>query len=100
MKKLSIVIVFWLIISILCGCGADKENKQESLGDLPTVTVGYDNYSPFSFMDANGNMTGIDVELAREAFSDMHLNLFLLIGKIKRICWPKAVLIVSGAVSL
>ena len=28
-------------------------------------------YSPFSFMDANGNMTGIDVELAREAFSRM-----------------------------
>lgn len=71
MKKLSIVIVFGLIISILCGFGADKENKQESLGDLPTVTVGYDNYSPFSFMDANGNMTGIDVELAREAFSRM-----------------------------
>lgn len=71
MKKLSIVIVFGLIISILCGCGADKENKQESLGDLPTVTVGCDNYSPFSFMDANGNMTGIDVELAREAFSRM-----------------------------
>ena len=43
------VIVFGLIISILCGCGADKENKQESLGD----------------------MTGIDVELAREAFSRM-----------------------------
>ena len=51
MKKLSIVIVFGLIISILCGCGADKENKQESLGDLPTVTVGYDNYSPFSFIN-------------------------------------------------
>lgn len=102
MKKLSIVIVFGLIISILCGCGADKENKQESLGDLPTVTVGYDNYSPFSFMDANGNMTGIDVELAREAFSRMGYapEFVLLIGKIKRICWPKAVLIVSGAVSL
>ena len=71
MKKLSIVIVFGLIISILCGCGAGKENKQKSLGDLPTVTVGCDNYSPFSFMDANGNMTGIDVELAREAFSRM-----------------------------
>ena len=48
MKKLSIVIVFGLIISILCGCGADKENKQESLGDLPTVTVGCDNYSPWA----------------------------------------------------
>ena len=99
MKKLSIVIVFWLIISILCGCGAGKENKQESLGDLPTVTVGYDNYSPFSFMDANGNMMwSWPGRLSR--VWDMHLNLFLLIGKIRRICWPKAVLIVSGAVSL
>lgn len=68
MKKLSIVIVFGLIISILCGCGAGKENKQKSLGDLPTVTVGCDNYSPFSFMDANGNMTGIDVELGQGGF--------------------------------
>lgn len=35
------------------------------------MTVGCDNYSPFSYTDANGNMTGIDVELAREAFARM-----------------------------
>lgn len=71
MKKLSILIIFLVIISMLCGCSADRENKQENVSDLPTITVGCDNYSPFSFMDANGNMTGIDVELAREAFSRM-----------------------------
>lgn len=28
-------------------------------------------YSPFSYTDANGEMTGIDVELAKEVFSRM-----------------------------
>jgi len=101
MKKVSRVIIFCLIISMLCACGISKENKEESVSDLPTVTVGCDNYSPFSFMDANGNMTGIDVELAREAFSRMgYAPEFVFINwKIRRICWPKAVLTVSGAVS-
>ena len=48
-----------------------RNTAQKNTADLPVITVGCDNYSPFSYMDANGNMTGIDVELAREAFSRM-----------------------------
>ena len=33
--------------------------------------VGCDDYAPFSYVDVDGNMTGIDVELARESFSRM-----------------------------
>ena len=36
--------------------------------DRPHIMVGCDDYTPFSYMDVDGNMTGIDVELAREAF--------------------------------
>lgn len=39
--------------------------------DRPTVTVGCDTYSPFSYVDVDGNLTGIDIELASEAFSRM-----------------------------
>ena len=70
MKRLYKYIALILIFSMLCGCGIQKKHK-ENQADLPTVTVGCDNYSPFSYTDANGNMTGIDVELAREAFSRM-----------------------------
>ncbi len=71
MKKICLGIIIVLIISMICGCSHQEENTQETAEDLPEVTVGCDNYSPFSFTDANGNMTGIDVELAREAFSRM-----------------------------
>lgn len=69
--------ILWMILllcgSLLCGCG---KQKTEAAGDseqagLPVVVVGCDNYSPFSYADMDGEMTGIDVDLAREAFSRM-----------------------------
>ena len=62
------IVVIMMIISLLCGCGRSVSNSEQA-DNLPEVVVGCDNYSPFSFMDINGNMTGIDVELARAAFS-------------------------------
>lgn len=62
----------WLILLLgilFCGCG--KEEKQTGNEDLAGIVVGCDNYSPFSYADANGGMTGIDVDLAREAFHRM-----------------------------
>lgn len=71
MKKTGLFIVVVLILSLVCGCSSTDETKKEDLTKLPEIVVGCDNYSPFSYADANGNMTGIDVELARKAFSDM-----------------------------
>ena len=71
MKKTGLFIVAVLILSLVCGCSSTDETKKEDLTKLPEIVVGCDNYSPFSYADANGNMTGIDVELARKAFSDM-----------------------------
>ena len=68
MKKWKAVLLVGMFIGLLCGCQMQKQNKKNGPSDLPSVIVGCDNYSPFSYMDANGNMTGIDVELAREAF--------------------------------
>ena len=70
-KKMTGVGLLLLLMSILiCGCGAEEEEKAQS-EQLPELVVGCDNYSPFSYADADGDMTGIDVELAREAFSRM-----------------------------
>lgn len=58
-----------VLLILLGGCGKNAENAIAA--DLPVVTVGCDNYAPFSYVDVDGNMTGIDVELARQAFSRM-----------------------------
>lgn len=72
-KKYTIGILLTLMGSLLCGCGAKQTENAENpnTAGLPVVVVGCDNYSPFSYADVDGDMTGIDVELAREAFSRM-----------------------------
>lgn len=70
MKKIiSLGMLLLMLGSILGGCSRAEENTKNE--NLPEIIVGCDNYSPFSYADANGEMTGIDVELAREAFSRM-----------------------------
>lgn len=61
MKKIVWVLLLCLL---LCGC---QGNDIESKGD---IVIGSDQFEPFSYFD-NGEMKGIDVELAREAFKRM-----------------------------
>ena len=68
MVSIACLLVFVSTI-IFLGCGQQVAEKSAPEDDLPVITVGCDDYSPFSYMDDSGNMTGIDVELAREAFS-------------------------------
>ena len=57
-----------LLAGVLTGCGGVVPRAKAD-EDRPTVTVGCDTYSPFSYVDVDGNLTGIDIELASEAFS-------------------------------
>ena len=59
-----------LLAGVLTGCGGVVPRAKAD-EDRPTVTVGCDTYSPFSYVDVDGNLTGIDIELASEAFSRM-----------------------------
>ena len=56
---------------LLGGCAAPAQTGQTPDESLPVLVVGCDDYAPFSYVDADGNMTGIDVELAEEAFRRM-----------------------------
>lgn len=60
-----------LLIMGLGGCHKQDETAVPSGETLKTVTVGCDTYPPFSYVDVDGNLTGIDIELAREAFGAM-----------------------------
>ena len=50
----------------LTACG-----KMQTAAALPELTVGSDNYPPFIYMNNDSTPTGIDVDIATEAFARM-----------------------------
>ena len=64
MKKIFLI----LIIFLMTGCGGEKNS-----GDVSSprhsriITVGIDEFAPFGFTDASGDIVGFDVDLAKEA---------------------------------
>jgi len=67
---LKILLSIFLAAVLLCGCSAGMTTAS-SKDAAKTIKVGCDTYAPFSFLDADGKPTGIDVELAVEAFRRM-----------------------------
>ena len=77
-SPLSHVLRAGLVLGAVCclvlalgSCGGQTETETASHSDLPVILVGSDNYPPFHYEDANGQPTGIDVDLAKEAFRRM-----------------------------
>jgi len=58
-------------LGVLGGCGQSAAQTASNGSGLPTIVVGSDNYPPFNYVGSDGRPTGIDVELAREAFHRM-----------------------------
>lgn len=56
---------------LLSGCMPTQGERSAKQADLPQIVVGSDNYEPYNYIDKNGEFTGIDVDLAREAFHRM-----------------------------
>ncbi len=70
MKHIKVLIsTILLTIGILCGCTSTPE--EQPVGNLPKIRIGSDKYPPYVYLDNNGDSTGIDVELAKEAFRRM-----------------------------
>lgn len=77
-SPLSRVLRAGLVLGAACclalalgSCGGQTETERVTHSDLPVILVGSDNYPPFHYEDANGQPTGIDVDLAKEAFRRM-----------------------------
>lgn len=67
MKRYVILVLACLIaVGALCGCGARQPDTS-----LPKLLIGSDTYPPYVYMDNNGDITGLDVEIAREALRRM-----------------------------
>ena len=59
---------------LIGGCSRANAAKRAKEDDRPVIVVGSDNYPPFNYEDANGLPTGIDVDLATEAFGRLGVS--------------------------
>ena len=53
-------------ISMICGCSS--RNTRTDSTDLEKVIVGIDKFEPYTYLDVNGNYTGVDIEIAEQVF--------------------------------
>ena len=81
-KILVAVISLFMAAALLTGCGT--ANSGSKADDLPVIRLGSDSYPPYNYLDEDGNPTGIDVELATEAFARMGYRV-----EIVQIDWEK-----------
>lgn len=55
-----------LIVGMICGCR--NQNDQAKDHELEKVIVGIDKFEPYTYLDENGNYTGVDIEIAEQTF--------------------------------
>lgn len=73
MKKRGFMLLAVLMTAIfLTSCGDKSEEVQHSKQkNQKHIVIGYDLYEPYAYIDEKGNMTGSDIEIAKEAFKRM-----------------------------
>ena len=79
--------------ALLCSCGR-TEKTDDYTAAMPVIVVGSDNYPPFIYLNNDSTPTGIDVDIATEAFARMGYAV-----QIEIIDWEqKTNLVESGAI--
>ena len=63
------ILLVGILAVTLAGCKPTEVSKTET--KKPVITLGSDNYPPYNYLNEDGVPTGIDVELATEAFKRM-----------------------------
>ena len=63
------ILLAGILAVTLAGCKNTDNTKEES--EKPVITLGSDSYPPYNYLNEDGVPTGIDVELATEAFKRM-----------------------------
>ena len=67
-KSLLLIFAAALLVFMLCllACGQDED--QGTASERPVITVGSSDYPPFIDLDNNGDPTGLDMDILKEAF--------------------------------
>ena len=64
MKKGLLAAALAVMLTLTACGGAESDPSAE---DLPRLVIASDNYKPYSYVGPNGNLIGVDVDLAAEA---------------------------------
>lgn len=67
--KISALLAVVMAVVMLAGCSLQSDDEKKDT--RPVIVVGSDDYPPFNFRNEDGVPTGIDVDLAKEAFGRM-----------------------------
>lgn len=72
-KKVTVGLIFLILMAVLMTAltGCNKTDKITDTTENPVIKIGSDNYPPYNFLNEDGMPTGIDVDLATEAFGRM-----------------------------
>lgn len=70
-KLFALLCAACVLAGVLIGRSSQMAAVAETAQKLPAIIVGSDNYPPYNYEDVDGNPTGIDVDLATEAFRRM-----------------------------
>ena len=81
-----LILTVLLVAGVLCGC-AVQTGEQPGISSLPHITIGSDTYPPFVYLDNNGDPTGIDVEIAVEAFRRMGYQAVFTCKSSQKVCF-------------
>ena len=76
------ILLAGILAVTLAGCKNTDNTKEEN--EKPIITLGSDNYPPYNYLNEDGVPTGIDVELATEAFKRMEYQV-----EVVQINWEK-----------
>ena len=68
-RVISAGLLLACLVTGLSGC--EKTDKSSDTAERPVITLGSDSYPPYNYLNEDGVPTGIDVELATEAFGRM-----------------------------
>ena len=76
-KKVTAGLIFLILMTVLMTAltGCNKTDKITDTTKNPAIKIGSDNYPPYNFLNEDGMPTGIDVDLATEAFGRMGYKL-------------------------
>ena len=66
--KAGLLLVIGTVMMAAVLLSACRTEEKTAVSSEKTIVIGYDPFDPYTYQDVNGDMAGIDVEIARQAF--------------------------------
>ncbi len=69
--KFKLLITLGMVMTVFLLSGCQSEKKKDPVESEKTIVIGYDSFAPYTYQDVNGDVVGIDVEIAKQAFGKL-----------------------------